>query len=109
MLSRHHPSRRRRFTLTLLVLLSVTLIALDLRGFAPLDAARSGAVAVFAPVGGFASGVFRPVGDAWSGAFDGADLKRENDELRRDMEELQGQISQGQAAQGELEKLKQSL
>jgi rod shape-determining protein MreC len=101
--------RRRRSTLILLVLSSVTLLTLDVRGFAPLEWARSAVLSVFAPVGGFAAGVLRPVGDAWSGAFDGADLKRENDDLRRRVEELQGGIAQGQAAQGELQKLQRAL
>jgi rod shape-determining protein MreC len=101
--------RRPRFTLVLLLLLSLTLLSLDVRGFAPLDGARSLALAVFAPVGSVTSGVFRPVGDAWSGAFAGADAKRENDELRRQVEDLQGQIAQGRAARTELDRLKDAL
>jgi rod shape-determining protein MreC len=100
---------RPRFTLILLVLSSVTLLTLDVRGFAPLEWVRSGALAVFAPVGGAAAGVLRPAGDAWGGAFQGAELQRENDDLRRRLEELQGQMAQGRAAQAELDQLKRSL
>jgi rod shape-determining protein MreC len=100
---------RPRFVLISVVLLSLTLLVLDLRGFAPLDKARDAVLSVAAPVGGASSRLFRPVGDAWSGAFSGAELQRENDELRRKVEDLQGQIAQSQAAQSELDKLKQAL
>jgi rod shape-determining protein MreC len=96
---------RSRFTLVLLVLTSITLLTLDVRGFGPLDSARNGALAVFGPVGDFASNVFRPIGNAWSGAFDGADLKARNDDLERQVAQLQGEMTQGQAAQSELQKL----
>ena len=97
---------RSRYTLVLLILTSLTIITLDVRGFGPVESARSTVLSVFAPVGDFASGVFRPVGDAWSGAFSGGDLKRENDDLKRQVQELNGQIAQGNAAQSDLEKLK---
>jgi len=100
---------RSRFTLVLLVLTSITLLTLDYRGFAPLDSARSAVLAVVSPVGDAAAAVFRPVGDFWSGAFDQGDLRTENDELRRQLGDLQGQITQGEASKQELEKLKKSL
>jgi rod shape-determining protein MreC len=100
---------RPRFTLVLLVLTSVTLLTLDVRGFAPLEAARSAALSVFAPVGGVASGLFRPAGDAWRGAFEGAELERDNDALRRRVEDLQGQIAQRDAARVELDRLRHAL
>jgi rod shape-determining protein MreC len=100
---------RRRYTLVLLVLSALTLLTLDVRGFAPLQAVRSAALAVFAPVGSVASAAFRPVGDAWSGAVQGGDLKRENDELHRRVEELEGQVVQRDTAQVELERLKDAL
>jgi rod shape-determining protein MreC len=93
----------------LLVLTSVTLLTLDYRGFAPLESARSAVLAVVSPVGDAASHVFRPVGDFWNGAFDQGDLKAENEELRRQMADLQGQLTQGEASKQELEKLKKSL
>lgn len=100
---------RSRFTLVLLVLTSITLLTLDYRGFAPLDAARSGVLAVLAPVGDVTSSVFRPVGDVWSGAFDHGDLQRDNEDLRRQVDDLQGKVTQNEASQQELDKLKESL
>jgi rod shape-determining protein MreC len=102
-------SSRSRFTLILLILSSITLLTLDYRGFAPIDAAKSGVLSVFAPVGDATSNLFRPVGDAWSGAFDSADLKRDNEDLRRRNEELEGKATQNQSAQQELEALKKQL
>jgi rod shape-determining protein MreC len=102
-------SSRSRFTLVLLVLSSITLLTLDYRGFAPLDSARSAVLAVVSPVGDAASAVFRPVGDFWSNAFDSGDLKAENEDLRRQVDDLQGKITQGEASRQELEKLKTSL
>jgi rod shape-determining protein MreC len=93
----------------LLVLTSVTLLTLDVRGFAPVEWVRSGALTVFSPVAEAASGVLRPAGRAWSGAFDGADLAQENDDLRRRVEELQGRVAQDDAAQAELTRLKEAL
>ncbi len=96
------PSSRRsgrsRFTLVLLVLTSITLLTLDFRGFGPLQTARSSVLGVFAPVGDFFGGVFEPVGDAWSGAFDQRDLAEENEELRRQIDDLQGQVTSGEVA-----------
>lgn len=100
---------RARFTLVLLVLTSITLLTLDYRGFAPLDSARSGVLSVFSPVGDAAAGVFRPIGDAWNGAFDHGDLRRENEELKRQVNDLQGSQTQNDAARLELEQLKKSL
>jgi rod shape-determining protein MreC len=100
---------RSRFTLVLLVLVSVTLLTLDSRGFGPLDAARSAALAVFAPVGDTAAGVLQPVSDTWNGAFGYGDVRRENEALKARVDDLQGRIVQGQASQQELEQLKRSL
>lgn len=102
-------SPRARITLVLLILTSITLLSLDYRGFRPLNSARSGVLSVFAPVGDAASGLFRPVGNAWDGAFRYDDVRRENEQLRQQVDELQGQIATGQAAQQELDQLKAQL
>jgi rod shape-determining protein MreC len=89
---------RSRFTLVLLVLTSVTLLTLDFRGFAPLEQARSSVLSVFAPVGDGATNLFRPVGNFWHGAFSYDDLQRENDGLRSQIDELEGQVTTGEVA-----------
>jgi rod shape-determining protein MreC len=99
-------SSRSRYTLVLLVLTSITLLTLDFRGFGPLESARSSVLSFFAPVGDFASGVFSPVADTWNGAFASGDLQAENDDLRRQIDELQGKVASGEAATADLEALK---
>lgn len=89
---------RSRFTLVLLILTSLTLLTLDFRGFGPIDAARSGALSVFSPVGDAAAGLFRPVGNFWHGAFEYDDLKRQNDELQVQNDELNGRVTSGDVA-----------
>lgn len=96
---------RSRFTLLLLILTSITLLTLDFRGFAPLNSARSAVLGFFAPVGDFASNVFEPVGDAWDGAFNHDELARENQELRQQVDELEGQITGGEVARQSLQQL----
>jgi rod shape-determining protein MreC len=93
---------RRRFPIVLLLLTAVTLLTLDVRGFAPLDSARSGVMAVLAPVGDVASNVFEPVGERWDAAFNSDQIQAENEELRRRVDELEGQMTNGQVAQESL-------
>ena len=97
-MSTSRRSGRSRFTLVLLVLTSITLLTLDFRGFGPLQTARSSVLGAFSPVGDFFGGVFDPVGEAWQGAFDQRDLEKENQELRAQIDELEGQITGGEVA-----------
>jgi rod shape-determining protein MreC len=83
-------SGRRRTTIIVLVLLSVTLLTFDLRGNSVIDGARRSALDVFAPVRDVGGNVFRPVGNVWRGIFDYEDLRRENDELRDRIEVQEG-------------------
>lgn len=98
-------SGRRRFTLALLLLTTVTLLTLDFRGFEPIDRVRSATLSVLAPVGDLASTVFRPVGDAWDGAFNSDDIITENDALRARVDELEGQLTSGEVAKESLQQL----
>lgn len=96
---------RSRFTLVLLILTSITLITLDFRGFGPIDSARSAALSAFAPVGDAAASVFRPVGNFWHGAFEYDDLKRENEDLRAQLLDLQGQVTSDQVTREQYQQL----
>lgn len=100
---------RRRYTLALLLLTAFTLLTLDVRGFAPLAAVRSAALAVSAPVGEVAAGAFRPLGDAWAGMSGGAELRRENEELRRRVEELDARVAHDAATETELARLRRAV
>lgn len=96
---------RSRFTLILLILTSVTLITLDLRGFPALDGARHTAGDLFAPVRDAADSAFEPVGDAWDGATGYDDLEAENAELLARIEELEGAAALNEDAREQLEEL----
>lgn len=90
---------RSRFTLLLLVLTSITVLTLDFRGSGLVDGMRNGALTVFGPVRDAASSLFEPIGTAWNGAFNYGDLEKQNEALRQQIEELQGQLAQeGNAA-----------
>ncbi|MCU0309578.1 MAG: rod shape-determining protein MreC [Acidimicrobiales bacterium] len=98
-------SGRRRFTLALLVLTSVTLLTLDFRGFEPIDRARSAMLSVLAPVGDVASSVFRPVTDRWDAAFNSDAILAENEQLRARVDELEGRLTSGSVAEESLQQL----
>ena len=109
-LSRRTPSRSRsRYTLLLLVLTSVTLLTLDSRGFGPLDSARDGVLDFFSPVGEAADGALEPVRDGWDGATGYEALREENEALRQQILDLEGQLADGQAAREELVQLQAAL
>ena len=98
-------SGRTRFTVLLLVLTAVTLLTLDGRGFGPIDSARSAVLSALSPVGDAASSAFAPVTDAWQAAFDPGELERENERLREEVERLQGDVTEGQLSQLQLQQL----
>jgi rod shape-determining protein MreC len=94
---------RSRFTLVLLILTSVTVLTLDFRGSGAINAARDGASTVFSPVRGGAERVFGPVGDAWNGLWHYNDVRKENEQLRAEIESLRGQQAQQQDAAKQLQ------
>src|SRR4051794_6571829 len=94
---------RSRFTLVLLVLTSVTVLTLDFRGSSVITQLRGAATTVFSPFRSATDTVFGPVGDAWNGAFGYDDVKRENDQLRRELADAQAAAAAGQQATKELE------
>jgi rod shape-determining protein MreC len=100
---------RRRFTLVLLVLTSITLLTLDFRGFGPLESARSSVLGLLAPVGDFFGRIGEPIGDMWSGASGYGKLEDENRRLKERIDELEGRLATSEAAQQELDELKRTL
>jgi rod shape-determining protein MreC len=81
------PSRR---TIAVLVLLSATLITLDLRGNAIIDTGRAAVTELTAPVSGFFRFVTKPAVNAWNGMLRYDDLERENAQLRDKIEAQEG-------------------
>ena len=81
---------RSRLTIALLVLTSIALLTLDFRDSDIVQSARRGAGTVFSPLRGAAETVSEPFTNAWHGITDYGDIADENDELRRQIEDLEG-------------------
>lgn len=104
---RSSRSPRSRFTVVLLILTAVTILVLDLPGTGPLDPVRSGLSAVFRPIRAAGNAVFEPFANGWKGAFGYDDVKDENEQLRRELDERESQqatIDRLEAKVRELEK-----
>jgi len=99
----------RRVILVLLLVTSVTLITLDVRGAGPIGGARGLAHDVVAPVASVADRVFSPVGDWIGGVTHAGSLKDENARLRKQLEELRGNAAQNRAFESENQELSKLL
>jgi|SRR5581483_4002065 len=92
-------SRRRarpRFTILVLVLASLTLITLDLRGGTSVLHARGKARDFFSPIQSAVSSATHPLTDFFHGAFQYRQLKHDNARLRAQLAQLQAQQIQQQ-------------
>ncbi|MGQ0804121.1 MAG: rod shape-determining protein MreC [Actinomycetota bacterium] len=99
----------RRSILILLLVTSITLITLDVRGSGPITGARGVAHDVVAPIATVADKVFSPVGDWVSGVTRAGTLKNENSRLRKELDELKGKAAQNRAFESENEELSKLL
>ncbi len=100
---------RSRTTIVVLVLISISVIALDAGGFGPVNSVKSGLGTVFSPVRAVGDAVFGPVGDAFNGVFNREDLAAENERLREEVDRLRGQQAQAQEAAAALDEMRQAL
>src|SRR5687767_5829228 len=82
----YSPGRRR--AILLLVLTSLLLITIDLRGNALLDAARDGFDRAMRPLEDAAEVVARPVRNAWRGITEYDDLETDNDRLQAEIDAM---------------------
>jgi rod shape-determining protein MreC len=82
---------RSRLTIALLVFTSIALLTLDFRNAEVVQSARRIAGTAFSPLRGAAETVASPFSNAWHGITDYGDLKNENDDLRKELEEAQGE------------------
>lgn len=83
-------SVNRRRAIILLVLTSVLLITLDVRGNAAVNRMRNAFSHVLSPFVTAGDVIATPIKNAWHGATDYQDLKRENEELRQQVDQQRG-------------------
>ena len=98
-----------RFALAILVLISVTLISLDARGYAPVGNLKKAGIVIVQPFRSLARIVFSPVGDAWESLSNGDDLERENALLRTQLDDLLSYRIANEGAVNDLEALRTQL
>ncbi|MEO8695510.1 MAG: rod shape-determining protein MreC [Acidimicrobiales bacterium] len=93
----------------MLVLTAITFLTLDLRGFGPLTSLQQGARDVLSPVRTRADSIFSPITDRFD-SFNGNDeLKRDNEALRKELEDLKGQALRDEADAANYRKLRGEL
>lgn len=73
----------------MLILVSITILTIDFRDTGPVNRAGDVVASVFDPVRSGAAWVFHPVGNLWNSAFRYSDVKKENEALRRRVDELE--------------------
>jgi rod shape-determining protein MreC len=92
-------------TLLVLVLVSLTVITLDFRHSGPVEKVRDAAGTAFSPVRSAADTAFRPVGNAWHGVFDYNSVKKQNDQLRKELAQEKGRALRARFDQNRYEQL----
>ncbi len=90
------PGRRR--AILLLLLTSILLLTLDLRGNAIFDGVRTGFNKFMDPLESAADVATRPIRTAWHGIMDYQDVKDENDRLQEQLDAQRGDQIAAQAA-----------
>jgi len=100
---------RSRRILALLVLASLTLLAIGFDSSGPSRRIRAGFATVFRPVRSGADKVFRPVGDTWHGVTRYSALKRENQRLRRRLDRIRGDRVRDKVLQREVDQIKKVI
>jgi rod shape-determining protein MreC len=97
--------RSPRSTLIVLTLVSVTVIALDTFGFAPVQSVQNVVGTVFSPVKAVGDAVFGPVGDVWDATVNRRDLAEENERLREENADLRANAATAEQVESLLNQL----
>jgi rod shape-determining protein MreC len=100
---------RRRFVLAILIVTSLVLITLDSGGSGVIGSLRGTARDVIAPVQNLVDDAFNPIRNWASDVTDAPKLRSENEALRRQIDQLQGQINRGKAVGSEVSALEKLL
>ena len=97
-------SRRARLTLAILLLAAFTLITLDYRSGA-LGGVRRVAADIFGPVENAAGSVVHPVGSFFTSLGHVSSYKQDNDQLKKQIQQLREQLNLTQQQRSELTQL----
>jgi rod shape-determining protein MreC len=100
---------RSRYRLALLVLTAISLLTLDFRGIGPLDSAQTAVRDALDPVRRGLDSAFQPATNAWHGIWNYGDLARENEKLRDQVQQLQGEQLANEGAASTLRALQDEL
>ena len=101
--------RQRRPTIVALVLVTIALLTLDIRGSALLSSARRNFVEAFSPVRGAGNTISKPFETLWHGIFDYSRVKRENNDLRDQIDAQKGLEVAAQAQTDAYAKLREQV
>lgn len=102
-------SRSPRSTLIVLTLISITVIALDTFGFAPVESTQNVVGTVFSPVRAVGDVVFGPVGDVWDATVNRRDLAAENARLREENADLESRAATQEQVEALLRQLEAAV
>jgi rod shape-determining protein MreC len=102
-------SGRSRLTLALLIITSLAVLTLDFRDTGVVEGLRRAASTVFSPLRGVADAATEPFSNGWNGITDYGDVKSENEELRRRLEEAEGEVVEAEGAASELDALLEQM
>jgi rod shape-determining protein MreC len=106
----YRRSGRGRFTLIVFLILSIALITLDYRqNLGLLERAKDAGVSIVAPVQRGLTAVFRPVGDFFATVGELGDQRRENQQLRDEVESLLSEREEKEQLADENERLRDIL
>ena len=100
---------RTRLLLISLLVTSLLLITLDLRGVSVVSSIRSASQTALAPLQSFATWLFSPVGQLVSDIFNIGQTRERIAELESENEELKAQVVMNEDVKGELNQLKNVL
>jgi rod shape-determining protein MreC len=103
------PPRGSRTRVTVLVVASITLLAIGLRDVPVVRDVREGAADVLSPVQGAVDTVTSPVRNAWHGVTDYEDVRDERDRLRAEQAEAEAADVRATDAEQQLADLSQVL
>ena len=98
-----------RFTIIVMILLSVTILTLDAKDVPVIGSIRSGVLQALSPVERAFGAVSHPFRNAWKGVSNYDDLERENKRLQAENDKLRGAGEQNDALQAQVNDLKQQL